>query len=418
MSGVAGLRGTGDWGTDERPKSFRERILFMDPNGDSPIFALSGKAGKYPAVTDPEFSWWCETNTIVRLTINGALGSGDTTITVDSADPTSTTLDSVYGTATHLKPGDVLIVDPAASALGDSYAPEYLEVTAVLSDTQFTARRGVGGTTAASIADNKTLTLVNSVYSEGSSAPAAVARNPVKFSNYTQIFKDTYELSGTADQTEARTGDAWSNDKKRKMFDHSRSIEHTALYAYKATESSDPTTGKPKRFTKGLRGFIPATNTHAFTAAVSTSDILDKVQPAYDSFSLPGSGDTRIGFTGYEGLKQLNLIVKADADIQMQFGDVIRMWGMDFRELIMPWGRMLLKAHPLLSRHSLFRTSLYVMDFAAFKWAPLRGRDTKPKDDVQADDEDVRRGYVMTEGGWHCDGGGLTMAIVDGLSAT
>lgn len=25
---VAGLRGTGDWGTDERPKNFREMILW------------------------------------------------------------------------------------------------------------------------------------------------------------------------------------------------------------------------------------------------------------------------------------------------------------------------------------------------------------------------------------------------------
>jgi hypothetical protein len=47
MSGVAGLRGTGDWGTSERPTNFRERILFISPNGNAPIFALTSKAGKY-----------------------------------------------------------------------------------------------------------------------------------------------------------------------------------------------------------------------------------------------------------------------------------------------------------------------------------------------------------------------------------
>jgi hypothetical protein len=40
MSGIAGLRGTGDFGTDERPKGFREGILFFNPNGEAPIFAL------------------------------------------------------------------------------------------------------------------------------------------------------------------------------------------------------------------------------------------------------------------------------------------------------------------------------------------------------------------------------------------
>ncbi len=35
MTAVAGLRGTGDFGTDERPKSFREYILWReDKAGD------------------------------------------------------------------------------------------------------------------------------------------------------------------------------------------------------------------------------------------------------------------------------------------------------------------------------------------------------------------------------------------------
>ena len=38
MFGIAGLRGTGDWGLDERPKSFREGILRFNPNGTAPIF--------------------------------------------------------------------------------------------------------------------------------------------------------------------------------------------------------------------------------------------------------------------------------------------------------------------------------------------------------------------------------------------
>ena len=45
MSGVAGLRGSGDWGTDERPKNFREGILRFNPRGTAPIFALTSKAG-------------------------------------------------------------------------------------------------------------------------------------------------------------------------------------------------------------------------------------------------------------------------------------------------------------------------------------------------------------------------------------
>lgn len=56
MSAIAGLRGTGDWATDERPKNFREYILFRNPNGTAPLFAMTAKMKK-ETVDDPEFSW-------------------------------------------------------------------------------------------------------------------------------------------------------------------------------------------------------------------------------------------------------------------------------------------------------------------------------------------------------------------------
>lgn len=412
MASVAGLRGTGDWGTDERPKNFREKILFLEPNSDSPIFALSGKAGKY-VVDDPEYAWWCETMNIIRVQINGALSSSATTVVVNSVDPTSTTMATPWGVATHLKPGDVLLVEPSTL---NSFNPELVRVTEVLSDTSFTVTRGVGGSTAASIADTTWLLLVNSAYGEGGSSPRAVSRNPVKFSNYTQIFKDAYELTKTADATATRTGDAWSNDKKRKMFDHARGIEHTLLYQVNKQETTD-TNGKPLRYTAGLRGFIPSANVKYFSAPTTTDDLLTYLEPLF-AFSLPGSGDTRVAFMGNVGLMELGKIIKNDDSVMLQLGEKVTMWGINFRELIMPWGRVLVKGHPLLSRSTLFRKSMYVCDFSALKWAPMKGRDTKPYDDVQNKDEDLRRGYVMTEGGWFVDGGGLTMGILDNVSST
>ena len=103
MSGIAGLRGTGDWGTDERPKDFRESILFYNPNGTAPIFALTGKAGK-KTVTDPQFFWWSEPNTLWHTTVNGALLSSDTTMTINTSDPTNTTPGALWSTATQRTP--------------------------------------------------------------------------------------------------------------------------------------------------------------------------------------------------------------------------------------------------------------------------------------------------------------------------
>lgn len=56
MAAVAGLRGTGDWGADERPKNFREMIMWRNPNGGTPLFALMSKVGK-TSTSDYEFNW-------------------------------------------------------------------------------------------------------------------------------------------------------------------------------------------------------------------------------------------------------------------------------------------------------------------------------------------------------------------------
>ena len=38
-----GMRGTGDWVTDQRPKSWREVILQQYPNGSAPLTAILRK---------------------------------------------------------------------------------------------------------------------------------------------------------------------------------------------------------------------------------------------------------------------------------------------------------------------------------------------------------------------------------------
>jgi hypothetical protein len=408
MSGVAGLRGTGNWGTDERPKNFRESILFYQPNGNAPIFALTSKAGK-KTVNDPEFSWWAESQNLMRLQVNGALSSSDTVVTVDSADPTTSTMGALYGTATHLKPGDLLLVEPTAD--NATFDHELIEVTAVLSDTQFTVSRGAGGTTAASIGNDVYLTLIGSAYAEGTDAPQAVSRNPLKFYNYTQIFKDAYELTGTAEATDARTGDPWSNDKKRKHFDHSRDIEMGILFGRKAETTG--ANGKPKRFMGGLREFIPSTNVTVFSADATAATLSDALEPVFN-FDL-GGGDTRIAFMGNAARTWIGRVIQSTTGIRMELGSKITQWGIDFQELILPMGRVLMKSHPLLSIHPLYKYSAFVLDFSTIKYVALKGRDTKTVDDIQTKGEDLRRGFVQTECSLMVDGGGLTQAYIGGL---
>lgn len=410
MSTFGGLRGTGDFSADERPKSFREMIQFRNPNGSAPIFGLTSKAGKR-TVNDPEFSWWDEPNDLIRLKVNGALGTADLTVIVDGVDPDAIDPSAVYGSALNLKEGDLLMVEAADTAVWDGTVNEVLRVTNVSSALSFTAARGQSGTTAAAIGDNAFLLVIGSAYAEGTPAPRPVGRNPIKYSNFTQIFKDTYELTGTADETEFRTGNAWSNDKKRKMFKHSMDIEMALLFG-RAFETVGAN-GKPLRYMGGLRDYIP---NFAFAVPTTIDTFMEAIGTVFDFDT--GAGDTRIGFFGRTALMELNKIVVATTNVKMELGSTVKVYGRNFRELIMPDGRLLMSSHPLLSRHPVYKKSGLIMDFSSIKYVALKNRDTKVKDDVQTDDEDVRRGYVQTECSLEVLGGGLSNKYIGNISAT
>lgn len=380
---IAGLRGTGDWGTDERPKHFRELILWLNANGDTPVTGLMSKMKKQ-GVDDPEFNWWEETLDILRLTVNGALTDSETALVVDGTD------------ARNIRVGDLLLVELTGTAQTTSYSNEIVEVTAVNSATSLTITRGAAGSTAAAIADDAGLTKIGSVFAEGTDAPEATSRNPAKFYNYCEIFKTTYELTNTATKTKARTGDPLKNDKKRRMFDHSRDLEMATIFGKR--HETTGSNGKPKRYTGGLLYFLAAKNRILVKTAAYTHmrTLLDDVTDVFD-FSGDGStgGDERIVIAGNGALNTLSKLAENSGDVQ--FTDKIRVYGMNLREFIFPQGSFYVKSHPMFNRHPVYTNSMLILDPPALHWRPLR--DTRFKDNVQANDADTRKGEWLTEGG-------------------
>jgi hypothetical protein len=304
------------------------------------------------------------------------------------------------------------LVEPSSDTA--TFNQEVIEVVSVNSATSFNVRRGAMGTTPAAIANDAYLTLIGSAFAEGTGAPSAVSRNPLKFSNYTQIFKDTYELSATAEVTKTRTGDPWSNDKKRKMFDHSRAIEMSMLFG-RASETTG-SNGKPMRTMAGLRAQIPSSRTYVYSSGTTWFDLLDRTYPVFD-FDTP-AGNERIAMVGNGALNALNKIIAADSNSDIQWGGIVKVYGMDLRELVLPQGRLLLRTHPLLSRHGKYTNSMWILDFASVNYVTLKGRDTKVRDDVQNKDEDVRRGFIQTECSVELARGGLTCAYIGNINYT
>lgn len=417
MPAFGGVRGTGDWGPDERPKHFREGILWLNPNGTAPIFALTSKTGKGQSVNDPETSWWAEPNDLVRLQTSVARSNAanQTTITVDSGDPTDATgfsgNNTHYGSARNLAVDDLLMVEPGSDSA--NFNPEVLRVTSITSPTVFEVARGAAGTNRAAIPDNSFLLKIGNAHAEGTRSPASHSRNPIKYYNYTQIFKNTYEVTGTAMETNARTGDPVKNDKMRAMFDHARDMELALLYGHRNEDADGGTNGKPRRTMGGLREFIPNT---VLANNSTIQAFLDAVSPVFDWDSQ--AGDTRLAFCGNGALNNLNkklIAAEANGVVRINYDATESMYGVKFTKFRVPQGDLMIKTHPLLSRHPLYTNSMYIVDMSMLKVKPLKNRDTKFKDNIQHNDEDTKKGQWQTECTLMVDGGGRTMKYIGNI---
>jgi len=372
----AGLRGTGDWATDERPKNFREMILWRNPNGQAPLTALLSKM-KSEGVDDPEFNWWEEQLDAVRLQINGVINT------------TSVTAFVVDANGLMLVPGDVLLVETS-----DATTAEIVQVNGVASNTSFDVVRARAGTSAAAIPDNTYLTKIGNVYSEGSTSPDVSNRNPTKVTNYAQIFKTAYEQTKTAQATKTRTGDPLKNDKKRKMFDHSVALELAFMFGKPQEYATGGSNGKPVRYTGGLRHFI-SSNVTVFATTPTETTFINAISSVFDYNT--EAGNERIVFCGNGALMSLNRLAKAGMQVRTE--EVVRLYGMELTKWIIPQGTFLFKTHPLLNTHSRYTNSMFVVDPAALRYRYLSGRDTKMQDNIQAPDADTQKGQWLSECG-------------------
>jgi hypothetical protein len=393
MAAIAGLRGTGsgDWGTDERPKNFREMILWRNPNGSAPLTALMAKM-RSESTDDPEFAWYEEEMNPVRCNVSSAMSAAGVTAVIDSGD------------AYNLVAGDLVYVEAAAAT---ATFPEIMTVVAVQSSTQFTVTRGSANTSAAGVSANAKLLKIGNAFEEGTTSPASSTRNPTKNYNYTQIFKTAYRITNTAKATRFRTGDPVKNDKKRRMFDHSVSLEQAFLFGARH-EATGGTASKPQRYTGGLYYFLqaaynattaPTIKSIASTVTNTGNDaLLDAVYQVFD-YNTDSSGNERIVLCGNGFLNYMNKWVKYDGSTRINYEGTIRAWGMELQKWTIPQGTLYLKTHPLMNVNSRFTNGAFVIDPSGIRYRPLSGRDTKFQDNIQANDADETKGQWITEAG-------------------
>lgn len=247
-----GMRGTGDWATDERPKNWRQSILYLYPNGSAPLTGLLSKMSE-ESVDDPEFTWWTKT------------------LPVQSGPVTDVYTDSLLSVAyvSGAVAGDVLyakVSDATASEfrIGHQALLRVSDNLTVDVNTKVVAviRAGANSYLACKLLENDdnggavtlgscdSVLVVGNINPEGAPIPDAIAYDPTKLNNYTQIFRTPLEITRTARKTKLRTEEAYKEAKRESLQLHSIEMEKAFLYGVRSEFIG--ANGQPERTTMGL----------------------------------------------------------------------------------------------------------------------------------------------------------------------
>ncbi len=234
---------SGDLATDiinqsQRVIDMQDRIAELEPN-NAPYVALLRKLGKYQAKS-PKVEW-LEDESMPRFdTLAAAALATDGTLTVSNA--------------AYFRVGDGVRITSTG---------EFVQVTGVGTST-INVNRGIGGTAAQAASNGAGLFIVNNANAEGAGLRTIKTVKLVNQSNYCQIVRTSFGVTGTELATQLYG--QYTNDRVRLQhkhgLEHERQIEQTAFFGAKKEDTS--TAGAPIRWAGGLFEFI---QTNVYNAA-------------------------------------------------------------------------------------------------------------------------------------------------------
>ena len=190
-------------------QSFASAIARYQPNGTAKLLALSSMMKRETAIN----------------TVHGYFAKSMVFPTVVSHGSTilaATTTITVASTA-NIIPGMVLRVGAGGF--------ENLLVVSITNATTFVVQRAFGNVVAADIPATTTLYMVGTAYEEASNRPLPYSLDTVAVENYTQIFRNSWAVSGSAAAVQVIAGQKVDSESKMDcMTFHGRDIEFMAIY--------------------------------------------------------------------------------------------------------------------------------------------------------------------------------------------
>lgn len=360
MADVAflGMRASSDFTVEgQRPKNWREMILRLYPNGKAPLTAIMALA-KSEATDDPEFNWFCKELPSQTAKSGGVYDAQNLTTPITAkknkgdnmfVKMTEAEVKQFVPNHTVLLSGDDTSADcvSVVEAVVKAGASSYIKLK-LLEDTpaDFTN------------AKVKTASIVGSAHEEGALIGQAIAYDPYKVRNYTQIFRNALEISRTAEKTKLRTGDAKKEAKREALELHS--IEMEKAFIFGVPSENTGANGKPQRTTGGL---IWAIKNHGGLVDNFTGDWndigLDWLEERLMELFRFGETD-KLAFVGDAALLGINRLARKYGT--WQYTTATRAFGINIVDLVTPFGSITMKTHPLFSFNPANRHSMLIFE--------------------------------------------------------
>jgi hypothetical protein len=345
-----GVFNTSGFTTDLAAKSFARMIARIMPNGQAPLFGMTSMLPTETAL-QVEHGFFTKTMLFPSMNLDAAVaGAGDTVFTVAS---TSDVLPGMLMRAEST--GEVVIIN------------------SVLNATQVSVTRGVGST-AGAIADNVNLYQTGNAFEESSVRPNALQINPVRITNYTQIFRNTWALSGSAQATQVIAGETTVAENRMDCAAfHAADIEKALFFGTKSTGTRN---GQPFRTMDGLINIVRA-NAANYTVAGATTNYTQletMLDPVFNQTTDPKAGNERVVFVGGSARKVLNNIGRLNSTYYMQNGATS--YGLQFSQFNIARGTFRMIEHPLFNSNSEWSKYAVAVDLSTFRVAYLGGRKT------------------------------------------
>jgi hypothetical protein len=371
---IQGLRGSGEFGVDFRPKNYRELFTLLEPNGSAPFNALLAMANS-ESTDDPEFKNFRDELPDRTLKINLAAGY-NTTATALTVDSDSNAKFCVAGALiVNVDTGEVMRISADSST-----------------NTAITVERNIGGTSL-SITDNDDLAIVGFAAQEGSTSPTAVSFDAVVSSNYTQIFRTAFKVTNTLKSTYLRTGNKEDEVITKGLRMHMMDIERAMIWGKKHEASGS--TAQPTRYTGGLLNSITTVidgNSGSYTSGVISEDNFDR--ELIETIFAFGSKQ-KVAFIGARVASNLQKMGKDRWQPTVVEGS----YGVSMTRYNTFAGDLLVHVHPQFRMISGMENSMLIVDMPFTRYRYLKDRDTQLLRDRQANDEDAVKHEYLTECG-------------------